>query len=164
MSRLVYPVACWPLAQGAVLARVLGAGLEVVGDEWRDAEGQLKRELSRRLLDPLAFDFLVDPVMREPQEKRYTVKVRPAYSTARGWLPAPTPLALPITAIVGVRDSEGHVCFLPQINEEIHLCSLTSLQALVKHFVLTALQERTPEDVHGLLQAGPPWLETVEIP
>lgn len=160
MEHITYPLLCYPLPTGQVLGVLVGTNIEAVDSDVRSLKSSLAEHLQRLYKKNGDYEYID---ILEPKMRVFEIKIRPTYRSDNGNFPTSKYLKVPVFVVYGETESDTFECYLPALGEAFYYYEAKQLKTLVEHNATSTLSRMSPEEIHHLILAPIPTLETVTL-
>jgi len=159
MKILNFPLLCRKIDEEAILGQIIGLDKQLVASDVRGLTGDFSEYLEKQLRNGAYYE----PEILHPQLKTLKLDIRPHYSENQRIYPVKETISIPVYAVYGSNEQGYFECFLPLLDKSFYFYTQKDLDKLIEHFAKDALHNMTPGQIYSLLQASPPWLESVSV-
>ncbi len=159
MKILDFPLLCRKIDEDAILGQIIGLDKQLVATDVRGLTGDFSEYIEKQLRKGAYYE----PEILQPRIKTLALTIRPHYREKQRIYPVKETLEIPIYAVYGSNEQGYFECFLPLLNKSFYFYAEKDLDKLIEHFAKDALHNMEPGEIYSLLQASPPWLESVTV-
>lgn len=151
-----YPLLCWRLPSGDVIADVVGEGRQLVGADLAKLRATLAREIARD-------EDRSRPIFKSPELRFMSVSLRPSYRVENRFFAVPEPVRMRVAAVHGDTPFGARLCILPPLGVAFHYHDSDQLKGLIEHYTREHFHGQPPEEAHSWLGLPEPWLEVLPV-
>lgn len=160
MEKLHYPLLCFKLNEESYLGMLIGTEYQVVDSSVRKIKSVLTDYLNKQYQKEGDYPLVE---LTAPMLKMVEVSIKPTYRNNAGAFPLSKNIRLSTPLVYGEEEPGVYDCYLPLLDENFYCYDLKQLEGLARHFIISALDMTSPEELYQHIQYPYPSLETVTL-
>jgi len=160
MEKINYPLLYYKIKENQLLGILVGADLQMIESDVKRLKTTFTTHLSRQYKRYDEYPYFD---LENVRMKVIEVKVRPTYKDSTGSYPMSKLVNVPVPLVYGTTSQSQFECYLPTFDESFYYYEAKQLDSLARHFAMTLLNAKTPEEIYRMLGNSKPKLDMVTL-